>query len=133
VDLWTVPMRPGRPLLIGRVGAIPLVGLPGNPVSSAVTFLLFARAAILALQRASHVLPIALPVLLGESFEKPAALETYLRVWLRMEGSSVVARSSGGQGSAMMHGLGSADALLVLPVGPTLFEAGSTATALPLP
>jgi molybdopterin molybdotransferase len=133
VDLWTVPMRPGRPVLIGRVGVVPLVGLPGNPVSSAVTFLLFARAAILALQGASRILPASVPVLLGEPFEKPAALEAYLRVSLRSEGGSEVATSSGGQGSAMMHGLGSADALLVLPAGPTRFEAGSTATALALP
>jgi molybdopterin molybdotransferase len=133
VDLWTVPMRPGRPLVIGRVGAIPLVGLPGNPVSSAVTFLLFARAAILALQGASRVLPASLPVVLGEPFQKPSGLETYVRVTLRAGVNGLVAHSSGGQGSAMMHGLGSADALLVLPAGPTHFDAGSAAAALPLP
>ncbi len=133
VSLWTVAMRPGKPLVIGRVGDTPFVGLPGNPVSSAVTFLLFARAAILALQGASRLLPPALPVVLGEAFEKPAHLETYLRVRLERDEGGLVARSSGGQGSAMMHGLGTADALLVLPGGRSVFPAGAPATALQLP
>lgn len=133
VDLWTVAMRPGKPLVIGRVGDTPFVGLPGNPVSSAVTFLLFARAAILALQGAERLLPAALPVVLGELFEKPAHLETYLRVRLESNGRDLVARSSGGQGSAMMHGLVSAEALLVLPAGRSVFPAGAPATALQLP
>ncbi len=133
VDLWTVAMRPGKPLVIGRVGQTPFVGLPGNPVSSAVTFLLFARAAILALQGADRLLPRTLPVVLGEPFEKPAHLETYLRVRLESNGRDLVARSSGGQGSAMMHGLGAAEALLVLPVGGSSFPCGAPATALQLP
>jgi molybdopterin molybdotransferase len=133
VDLWTVAMRPGRPLVVGHVAGIPVVGLPGNPVSSAVTFLLFARAAILALQGATALLPTALPVVLGERLGKPAHLEAYVRVRLEAGDGGIVATSSGGQGSAMMHGLGAADALLVLPAGCADFPAGCAATALPLP
>jgi molybdopterin molybdotransferase len=130
VDLWQVAMRPGRPLVLGHVGGTPFIGLPGNPVSAAVTFLLFARVAILAMQGAHHVLPCTVPVMLGESFAKPAHLEAYLRVSLRHESAGLVATSSGGQGSAMMRGLGDADALLVLPAGDSVFSAGLAATAL---
>lgn len=133
VDLWRVAMRPGRPLVLGRVGEKPFIGLPGNPVSAAVTFLLFARAAILAMQGASQVLPLRVPVVLGESFAKPAGLETYLRVSLAAGDGRLVAASSGGQGSAMMRGLGDADALLVLPPGQSSFAAGTAAFALMLP
>ncbi|HEY8755542.1 MAG TPA: gephyrin-like molybdotransferase Glp [Candidatus Dormibacteraeota bacterium] len=133
VRLWMVAMRPGRPLVIGQVGSTPFLGLPGNPVSSAVTFLLFARSALLALQGATRLLPPMLTVTLGESVEKPAPLETYVRVRLDAGVYGPVAWPSGGQGPAMMHGLADADALVKLPAGETAFAAGSTAVALLLP
>jgi molybdopterin biosynthesis enzyme len=71
--------------------------------------------------------------LLGERFEKPAHLETYARVRLDLGEQGTIAWSSGGQGSAAMHGLGAADALAVLPVGQSVFAAGTTVRALLLP
>lgn len=133
VDQWKVAMRPGRPLVIGSVGATPFLGLPGNPVSSAVTFLLFARAAILALQGATTLLPSLMPVVLAEGLEKPSELETYVRVRLEWTEDRLVARSSGGQGSAMMHSLGAADALAILPAGVAVFAAGRAVQAMLLP
>ncbi len=117
VDVWKVAMRPGKPVVIGRVGRTPYIGLPGNPVSSAVTFLLFARAAILAMQGAKAVLPPVFPAILGDSFHTPAHLEAYVRVRLRRDGENLVATSSGGQGSDMMHALSGADALALIPAG----------------
>jgi molybdopterin molybdotransferase len=55
LDLWQIAMKPGKPLAFGRVRDIPFIGLPGNPVSSFVTFLLFARPFIRKLQGASDV------------------------------------------------------------------------------
>lgn len=133
VHVRTVAMRPGKPLLIGRVASTPVLGLPGNPVSSAIAFLLFARAAIMHMQGARRVLPLAFAVVLGERFEKPAHLETYARVRLDFGEQSTIAWSSGGQGSAAMHGLGAADALAVLPAGLSVFPAGTTVLALLLP
>ncbi len=133
VDQWTVAMRPGRPLVVGSVGAVRFVGLPGNPVSSAVTFLLFARPAILALQGATSLLPRLLPVVLGDAFEKPPHLQTYLRVHLEPSAEGLLATLSGGQGSAMMHGLAGADALAVLPAGTGIFPAGTSVQAMLLP
>lgn len=133
VDLWKVAMRPGKPLVIGRVGTTPFIGLPGNPVSSAVTFLLFARPAILALQGATQLLPAAFPVVLAESFAKPASLEMFVRVRLHTEGDSLVAVSSGGQGSGMMRALGDADGLAILPAGVGNVPAGATVQAIALP
>jgi molybdopterin molybdotransferase len=57
LDLWSVAMRPGRPLAFGHIGATPFIGSPGNPVSLFVTFCLFARPFILRLQGQALVPP----------------------------------------------------------------------------
>ena len=133
VDIWKVAMRPGRPLVVGSVGDTPFLGLPGNPVSSAVTFLLFARAAILALQGATTLLPHRLTAVLGDDVDKPAHLETYVRVRLESSGDQLVARASGGQGSAMMHALATADALAILPAGSAHLPASTAVEVMLIP
>jgi molybdopterin molybdotransferase len=59
LDFWKIAMRPGKPLMFGRVGSLPLLGLPGNPVSALVCALLFLRAAVLKMTGRSD---IALPL-----------------------------------------------------------------------
>ena len=67
LDLWQIAMKPGKPFAYGRVRAAHFIGLPGNPVSSFVTFVLLVRPFLLRLQGASHVLPR--PILLPAHFE----------------------------------------------------------------
>ena len=133
VHVRSVAMRPGKPLVIGRVGSIPFLGLPGNPVSSAVVFLVFARAAILHMQGAKRIVLPAFHAVLGEGFEKPASLETYALVRLDFGEQGAIAWSSGGRGSAAMHGLGAADALAVLPPGQSVFPVSASILVLLLP
>ena len=133
IAVWRVAMRPGKPLLIGRAGTVPFIGLPGNPVSSSVTFELFARPAILKLQGASEVKRRRVQVRLGEDMEKPPGLETYARARLvESNGDLPVALSSGGQGSHMLGALIAADVLLVLPAEPASMARGSVVEAIPL-
>ena len=133
IGLWRVAMRPGKPLLIGRAGNVPFIGLPGNPVSSSVTFELFARPAILAMQGAADVHRRRVHVRLGEDMAKPAGLETYARARLaESDGDLPVAVSSGGQGSHMLAALVAADVLLVLPAEPASLPRGAVIEALPL-
>ena len=54
LDFWKIALRPGKPLLFGRLGAMMVLGLPGNPVSSFITFLLFVRPFMLRLQGVLH-------------------------------------------------------------------------------
>jgi molybdopterin molybdotransferase len=130
---WRVAMRPGKPLLIGNVRGALYLGLPGNPVSSSVTFELFARPAIRKLQGAAEPHRRRFPVRLGEDIQKPAGLETYTRAVLQsVDGNLPVATSSGGQGSAMLHSLAAADCLLVLPAEPSVVQSGSVVEAIPL-
>jgi molybdopterin molybdotransferase len=126
IETWRVAMRPGKPVLIGKVGDTPLLGLPGNPSSSAVTFELFGRPALLALQGATRVHRRRIAFRLGEDVDTPVALETYLRVRLADATDGIpVATLSGGQRSSMLRSLTDADALLVVPAGTSRVPAGS--------
>ena len=71
LDLWQIAMKPGKPLAFGRVGAVPFIGLPGNPVSSFVTFLLLARPFIRARQGQAPEAPLRYP--LRADFDWPRA------------------------------------------------------------
>ena len=133
IGVWRVAMRPGKPLLIGRAGTVPFIGLPGNPVSSSVTFELFARPAILKLQGAVEVHRRRLLVRLGEDMPKPSGLETYARARLVDSDADLpVAVSSGGQGSHMISALVAADVLLVLPAEPASMPRSAVVEAIPL-
>lgn len=115
VDVWRIAVRPGRPLLLGEVGGTPFMGLPGNPVSSAVTFELFGRPALLAMQGATRVRRRRIAVRLGQDVESPRGLESYLRVRLEDGDDGIpVAWLSGNQGSSMLQSLAAADALLAV-------------------
>jgi molybdopterin molybdotransferase len=133
VNTWRVAMRPGKPMLIGTVGRALFLGLPGNPVSASVTFELFVRPAIRRLQGATEPMRRRIPVQLGETMTKPAALETYTRAVLeRVSGGLPVATSSGGQGSHMLRSLAAADGLLVLPADVAVLPSGSVVDMIPL-
>jgi molybdopterin molybdotransferase len=133
IATWRVAMRPGKPVLIGTLGSAIFIGLPGNPVSSSVTFELFARPAIRRMQGARDVHRRRIQVRLGEEMTKPAALETYSRAVLRaVDGGLPSAFSAGDQGSSMLQSLTRADCLLVLPVGDEVVRAGAIVQAIPL-
>jgi len=134
ISTWRVAMRPGKPVLIGRLGDAVFIGLPGNPVSSSVTFELFARPVIQRLQGARELHRRRMRVRLGEEMTKPAGLETYTRAVLRMSADDDLAHalSSGDQGSSMLHSLTRADCLVVLPAGLEHIPAGSVVEAIPL-
>jgi molybdopterin molybdotransferase len=134
ISTWRVAMRPGKPVLIGRLGSAVFIGLPGNPVSSSVTFELFARPVIRRMQGATELHRRRIRVRLGEAMTKPAALETYSRALLRVSPDDDLpnAHSSGDQGSSMLQSLTRADCLLVLPAGPEVVETGTVVEAIPL-
>jgi molybdopterin molybdotransferase len=133
ISTWRVAMRPGKPVLTGSVGDAIFIGLPGNPVSSSVTFELFARPVIRKMQGASNLHRRRVQVRLGEDMTKPEALETYARAVLReTAGDLPSATSSGDQGSSMLQSLTRADCLVVLPVGLEIVPAGTVVEAIPL-
>ncbi len=80
LDLWKIAIKPGKPLAFGRVGNADFIGLPGNPVSSFVTFLLLVRPFVLKRQGAGDRLPAALELRADFDWTKPDARREFLRV-----------------------------------------------------
>jgi molybdopterin molybdotransferase len=129
VDFWKVAMQPGKPFAFGAIDGIPLFGLPGNPVSTFVSFEQFVRPAILHMMGASNVLRSQIVGIMGEDVATNDAKTVFLRVLLTKDSEgSYVALQSGGQGSNMQSTLASADALAVVPVGTGSLSAGDEVT-----
>lgn len=110
-----VAMRPGKPILFGHLGALPVLGLPGNPVSAGVGALVFLRPALAAmLGRDDRPPPGAASALLACDLPANDAREDYLRARLDVDaGGHLVATPFGRQDSAMLRLFGQADALVV--------------------
>jgi molybdopterin molybdotransferase len=134
LDFWRVAMRPGKPLAVGRVRGVPFLGLPGNPVSSQVTFELFARPAILALQGAAEPHRQRFSATALEAMPKPEGLETFHRGVLVPAGDGALAgvRLTGPQGSGIMRSMVLADCLVALPAAGAGVEAGAIVEVIPL-
>lgn len=119
VKLWKLAIKPGKPFTFGHVGAVPLLGLPGNPGSALVTFLLLARPYLLTRMGVARVEPMRVPVVAGFAWPKAGKRQEYLRV--RLDGGR--ARLLENQSSATLVSAVQADGLLEVPAGET-FEAG---------
>jgi molybdopterin molybdotransferase len=78
--MWRIAMKPGRPLAFGKVGAAAFIGLPGNPVSSFVTFLIFVRPFLLRTQGMAAVAPRAIAARADFDWAEPDARREFLRV-----------------------------------------------------
>lgn len=118
IAFWRVRMRPGSPFAFGWIdslGGIPWFGLPGNPVSTAVTFELFVRSALRKMEGATRPFPLALEAVFDGEFKSPAGLTQFLRVTLDREGSDLVARLTGRQGSGVLSSVATADGLMIIP------------------
>jgi len=115
LGFWRIRMRPGAPVGFGMLGAIPWIGLPGNPVSALVTFELFVRPAIRRLQ--GHALPFrrAVTVEVAERLHYPPRLTHFLRAVVTDEGGRLRARLTGPQGSGILTSMARANALLIVP------------------
>ena len=124
LDFWRVNVRPGKPLAFGQIGGIPLIGLPGNPVSAMVTADLFVRPALAALSglrlRAEEIDAVCAEPLTSDG------RRSYLRVTLRHENGRWLATTTGTQRSSALLGLVLADALLIIPEGVTEIAPGVT-------
>ena len=124
-DLWRVKVKPGKPFLFAKSSRAFVFGLPGNPVSSFVTFLLFVRPAMLRLLGAceAEIEPMMLQVPLAVPMNNDGDRPHYIR------GRLVKGRfeSSGMQQSHALHALARADALLRLEAGETI-AAGACGT-----
>lgn len=109
IDFWKVAMRPGKPLMAGRLGDSLVIGLPGNPVSAFVTAILFLKPAIAALSGANEALPKSYPAILGAPMPAVGARTDHVRARFSENRLFPV----GIDDSAILKGLAAADALIV--------------------
>jgi molybdopterin molybdotransferase len=130
LKFWKIRMRPGAPVGFGLLGAVPWIGLPGNPVSTMVTFELFVRPAIRAL--AGRRLPFrrSVPVRVAEPVKLGPRLQHFLRAVVTPTEGMPEVRLTGPQGSGILTSMVKANALLIIPEGQFETPAGSTANAI---
>lgn len=115
LSMWRIAMKPGKPVAFGKVEDALFMGLPGNPVSVFVTFLLFARCLILKLQGVEDCLAKRTSVI--ADFDWPAVKrQEYLRVRLIQKDNQTVAQSYPHQGSGVLSSASWADGLVEVPI-----------------
>jgi molybdopterin molybdotransferase len=129
IDFWRVKIRPGSPFSLSHLprrdgSALPVLGLPGNPASSFVTFQILGRPFVLTL--AGHARPHRRVIRASAAERLPSTprLTHFHRVVLKQEGSTLRARLTGPQSSGLVGSLGSADGLAVVPEGLEAVEEG---------
>jgi molybdopterin molybdotransferase len=126
LDFWRIALRPGKPMLAGRRGAMAVVGLPGNPVSAYVTALLFVRPLVAHLAGAADPYPRATAAILGEALPANNERTDYLRAELR--DGRVFASTI--QDSSMLRTLARSTCLVVRPPHAPAASAGDSAEIL---
>jgi molybdopterin molybdotransferase len=133
LSFWKVALRPGRPMLHGRLGAMHVLGLPGNPVSAYVCSLLFLVPLIRRLAGRSDVEPVLEPALLGCDLPANDERADYLRARLALDPAGVpIAMPAAVQDSSMLTPLAAADCLLLREPHAPAAAAGSRCRVLRL-
>jgi molybdopterin molybdotransferase len=132
VDFWQVALRPGKPLMVGTVEGRPLIGLPGNPVSSLVGVELFVRPAILKMQGRADLERPRIVAITDVALSNPPHLEQYFRGVARRDGDRIRVRLTGDQGSHVLRSMADANCLVVVPQGTSEVGAGEPVEIIPL-
>ncbi|WP_225768390.1 gephyrin-like molybdotransferase Glp [Inquilinus sp. Marseille-Q2685] len=130
---WRLAIKPGKPVALGQLGDVPLLGLPGNPVAAMVTFLLVARPLLLHLAGAEPTPLRRFPVAAGFAHGKKTGRREFLRAVLETGPSgTLVARRHGREGSGMLSSLAGAEGLVELPEDVTAVAPGDPVAYIPL-
>lgn len=132
IDFWRINMRPGKPVAFGRLGTTPLLGLPGNPVSAAVTFELFGRPMLRKMLGHTRLHRPQIEVVVTDGVQERAARRHYVRAHVTWQNGRFVARTTGNQGSNIMTSLINVNAFVIVPEGGVQIEPGGVAQALML-
>ena len=125
--LWKIAMKPGRPLAFGKVGEAAFLGLPGNPVSSFITFLVFVRPFLMKTQGIAAVMPRAVAARADFDWMEPDARREFLRVKWNAAGGLEIYPT---QDSAVLTSTAWADGLVDNPPGHAIAQ-GDTVRFLP--
>ena len=137
LNFWKIAMRPGKPLISGTVDGIPLIGLPGNPVSTAVCALVFLRPAIAHMTRDNRVgfgsIDHIFKVPLGVALEANDHRQDYIRANLQGSANGQIIMPATRQDSSMLSVLATANALIVRPPHDQAKRVGEMVDVLQIP
>ncbi len=125
LDFWKIAMRPGKPLMHGHLGDVPLLGLPGNPVSALVCAVLFLRPAIAALLGLPDTAPAPTRAILGAALPENDHRADHLRAQVTVESGRLVATAFRRQDSGQLRLLAESDALILRAPRAPAAEPGS--------
>lgn len=129
IRFWRVKMKPGKPLAFGIIRGVPLLGLPGNPTSSMVSFEQFARPAILKMQGRTKLVKPTVEAILDDPLHRTIDRHGYQRVIVRRDENGVYhAGTAGWQVSGFIRAMSRANGLAVVPAGEGSLSPGTTVT-----
>jgi molybdopterin molybdotransferase len=132
IDFWKVAIKPGKPLLTGRMSGMHVIGLPGNPVSAFVCAQLFVLPAVRRLAGAPAPLPQPLAARTVVELPANGPRRDHLRATLARGGNGWLVTPASRQDSSMLRLLAASDALLVRPENDGMVPAGTFVPVLPL-
>ena len=121
---WKVAMRPGQPLAFGTIGGKPVFGLPGNPVSSMISFEQFVRPSLLKMMGRRHIFRPLVEAILREEIKKMAGRRYFVRGSISFEKNQYVVTTTGEQGSGILRSMVKANGLIVIPEEQEIVRAG---------
>jgi len=132
IHFWRLAIRPGRPIALGQIGSVPFIGLPGNPVAVMVTFMRFARPALLLLGGCTDIEPAFFRVPVDFSYKKKPSRREWLRTMLVPGPDGVLcARKFPRDGAGILSSMVAADGLVELPEELTDLKPGTMVDFLP--
>ncbi|MEH6356483.1 MAG: molybdopterin molybdenumtransferase MoeA, partial [Marinobacter sp.] len=130
LSLWRLAIKPGKPLAFGDIDGTPVLGLPGNPASVLVTFLMVGMPYIRQRQGRLHIHPVGQQVVAGFSVGSASARREFVRARLEQERGATVIKAFPNQSSGVLSSACWADGLAVVPEHSTL-SPGNTITYFP--
>ena len=125
---WKVAMKPGKPLAFGKIGEIPIFGLPGNPVSSFVSFEQFARPAIKKMMGANEILPRTVQAKLTRTIHKKTGRLHFMSAVVSWDNGEYTVAPAEEQGSGVLKSTVNANGLLVFPLEKDEIKTGERVT-----
>lgn len=128
IDFWRINMRPGKPLAFGKMQGVPFFGLPGNPVSTMVTFEVLVRPALAKIAGRDFKHATVKATIDGDL--RADGRRSYNRVTLSRANGGIIAASTGIQSSGALMSMVLADGLAIIPEGVTHLPSGSEVTVL---
>jgi molybdopterin molybdotransferase len=114
LDFWRLAIKPGRPVALGQVNGVPLIGLPGNPVAAALTFAILARPLVLRLAGAAAEPATLFRVCADFAYKKRKGRREYVRASLRRDGDTVTAHKYPKDGAGILSSIVRSDGFVIL-------------------